>query len=128
MSSLPAVGHIPLEAGSMPGGLSAARMAVWSAPPLTVSASDLTTPCRISYPVPCHCMAGSLLIPAHSPTEIIRASIGSWRDTGIAKLPEMLWSWAAMPERKNIGRKSQGEQQENEHKGRFCGKRWQSSG
>lgn len=94
----------------MPGGLSAARMAAWSTPPLTVSASDLTTPCRISYPMPRHCMAGSLFIPAHSPGEIMRASIRSWRETGMGKLSERLWSWAAMSERKSIGRKNEGEQ------------------
>lgn len=106
----------------MPGGLSTARMAAQSTPLLTVSASDLTTPCRISSPMPCHCMAGSLLIPAHSPGEIIRASIRSWRETGMGKLSEIPRTWAAVWESKNIGRKSPKEQGEDEQKGKFCGK------
>lgn len=106
----------------MPGGLSAARMAGQSAPLLTVPASDLTTPCRISCPVPHHCTAGSLLIPAHSPGEIIRARVRSWRETGMVKLSETPWTGAATWERKSIGRKSQGVQREDEQEGRLSGK------
>lgn len=56
MSSFPVVGHIPLEAGSMPGSLTAAGIAVQSIPPLTISASDPITPCQSSCPMPqSHC-------------------------------------------------------------------------
>lgn len=128
MSSFPVAGHIPLEAGSMPGRLSTAWTAAWSTPPLIITASDLTTPCRMSCPVPHQCMAGSLLTPAHSPSEIIRASIRSWRERGLTNLSKTPWSWVAMWDRKSIGRKSQGEQGDDERKARFCGKQWQSSG
>lgn len=112
MSSFPTVGHIPLEAGSMPGGLSAARMAGQSAPPFTDSASDLTiahtNSCTMSY----HRTAGSSLTPAHCPCEIIRASIMSQRRMGIGKLSEPMWSWRVVWEVPSRGRKSEEEDEE----------------